>query len=191
MTQGDYAQARRMREQALYYDKKLRFQHAVSGSLISLGVICRLEGDYDQAEAFLEKASSVCYEFNLLDENSRFYLGCVKLHSRDFAQARLCFIEHIKINQKYNSQINIGESLIGLGAVTAGLLQYERSARLASAGKVVQDALSYTMPPSDLLEIDPLLQIAREQLGEAKFDDLQTEGRAMTMEQAVAYALEE
>jgi hypothetical protein len=69
------------------------------------------------------------------------------------------------------------ESLIGLGSVVAG--------------KAAQGILSYTMPPSDLLEIDPLIQIARDQLGEAAFEALQTEGRAMTIEQAVAYALDE
>jgi len=36
-----------------------------------------------------------------------------------------------------------------------------------------------------------LIQIARNQLGEAVFKALKAEGRAMTMEQAVAYALEE
>ena len=191
LSQGDYGRARRMAQQALYYDKKLRFQHAVSGSLISLGTYARIEGEYEQAEAFLEEAASTRYEFNLLDENSRFYLGCVKLHGRDFAQARLCFIEHLKINQKYDLRINVGDGLIGLGAVAAGLLQYERSARLAGAGKALQDDFSYVMPPVDLWEIDPLMQIAHEQLGDTQFEALAAEGRAMTMEQAVAYALQE
>jgi hypothetical protein len=126
----------------------------------------------------------------LLEENSHFYLGCVKLHGKDFAEARLRFIEHLKISQKYDLQINVGESLIGLGAAAAGLLQYERTTRLVGAGKALQDALSYTMPKSDLLEIEPLLQSARERLGDERFEALVTEARAMTSEQAIAYALE-
>lgn len=189
--QGDYDQARKVDEQALFYDKKLRFQHAVSRSLVSLATFSRIQGDYDQAAAYLEQAASTRYEFNLLDENSRFYLGCVKLHGRNFAEARLCFIEHLKINRKHNLQVNIGESLIGLGAVAAGLLQYERSARLAGAGRALQDVFSYEMALIDLLEIDPLLQIARKYLGEERFESLAAEGHAMTMEKALAYALEE
>ena len=189
-SQGDYGQARRMDEQAMYYDKKLRFRYALSNSLIALSLYSRIDGDYDQAEAFLEEAASTRYEFNLPDDNSRFYLGCIKLHARDFAQARLLFIEHLKSSQKYELLIYIGEALIGLGAVAAGCLQYERSARLAGSGKELQDISSYTMPSGDLLEIEPFLQIAREQLGDTKFEALAAEGHAMTMEQAIAYALD-
>ena len=39
--------------------------------------------------------------------------------------------------------------------------------------------------------IDPLLQIARDQLGAERFETLAAEGRAMTTEQAVAYALQD
>jgi tetratricopeptide (TPR) repeat protein len=190
LSQGDYVQARRMNEQALYYDKKLRFQYAVSASLISLGIFSRLDGDYDLAEASLEEAASTRYEFNLPDENSRFYLGCVKLHARDFAQARRLFIEHLKTSQKHELLIYIGEALIGLGAVAAGSLQYERAARLSGTGKAIQDTSSYTMSPDDLLEIEPFLQTAREQLGDTKFESLAAEGHAMTIDQAIEYALE-
>ena len=46
LSQGDYGQARRMDERALYYDKKLRFQIAVSSALISLALYSRIDGDY-------------------------------------------------------------------------------------------------------------------------------------------------
>lgn len=46
------------------------------------------------------------------------------------------------------------------------------------------------MKPYDRIEIDPLLQTAGNQLGGAAFDPLAAEGRAMTMEQVIAYALE-
>ena len=189
-SRGYYDQARRMYENCLHYDRKLHFQHAASSTLISLGNISRLQSDYDQAETFLQEAASIRYEFNLLDEYSRFYLGCVKLHAMEFAVARLFFIEHLKMSQKHDLQIYVGESLLGLGAAAAGLQHYERSARLAGAGWALQDTASFEMPPTDLLEIDPLLQIARNQLGEADFEALVAEGHAMTMEQAIAYALE-
>lgn len=187
---GDYGQARRMDEQALYYDKKLRFQHAVAGSLIALGTYSRIDGDFGRAEAFLEEAANIRYEFNLLDENSRFYLGCIKLQGQNFAEARLYFMEHLKISQKHDLQISLGESLIGLGAVAAGLFQYERSARLTGAGRALHDTNSYVMPAIDLSEIDSFLQMAREHLGEQIFESLEAEGHAMKVEQAVDYALQ-
>jgi hypothetical protein len=46
------------------------------------------------------------------------------------------------------------------------------------------------MNPYDRIEIDPLLQIARDQLGDTAFEALAAEGHAMTMEQAIEFALE-
>jgi hypothetical protein len=42
----------------------------------------------------------------------------------------------------------------------------------------------------DRVEANNLIQIARKQLGDHEFEALAAEGRAMTMEQAIAYALE-
>jgi len=190
LIQGNYDQALRLCEQGLYYDKKLHFQHSVSSSLFSLGNIHRLQGNYDQAESLFEESSSIYREFNLLDDNSPFYLGCVNLHRGDYAVAKTYFIEYTRTYYKLGFHNQIGEGIFGLAAVAAGLHQYERAARLVGAGQEVHDAIACVMDPSDRIEIDPLLQIAREQLGDAKFDALAAEGRAMTIEQAVKYALE-
>jgi hypothetical protein len=45
--------------------------------------------------------------------------------------------------------------------------------------------------PFDQAEFDRHIQIAREQLGEAAFEALAAEGRAMTFEQAIELALQE
>ena len=187
--QGDYDQARRMRERGLYYDKQLHFHTAISSSLISLGVICCLQGDYDQAEVYFEEASSIYREFSLQGDVSTFYLGCVNLHRGDYTTAKTYLIEFTRSYYKLKVHIQIGEGMFGLAAVAAGLHQYEYAARLAGAGQAKHDAIEWVMERSDRIEIDPLLQIAREQLGETKFEALAAEGYAMTMEQAVAYAL--
>ncbi len=191
LDQGNYVQARRMHEQGLYYDRQLRFHTAVTGSLVALGIICRIQGDNKQAEIYFEEASSICREYNLSDDISPFYLGCVNLHRENYTVAKIYFIEFTRTYYKLGFHNQIGEGLFGLAAVAAGLHQYERAARLVGAGQTVHDAIAWVMDPSDRIEIDPLLQIAREQLGEETFEALAAEGRAMTMDQAIAYALEE
>jgi len=49
---------------------------------------------------------------------------------------------------------------------------------------------SFRPLPFERAEFDRHIQIVREQLGEAKFEELAAEGHAMTMEQAIACALE-
>lgn len=191
LDQGNYSQAYRMHEQGLLYDTHLRFQVAISSSLLSLGIICRIQGGYDQAETLLEEAANICREFNLSNDISPFYLGCANLQRGDYAVSKTRFLEFIRINRKLGAHNQIGEGLFGLAAVAAGFHQYERAALLVGAGQAVHDAIAWAMNPNDRIEIDPLLQIAHEQLGKTIFEALQAEGRAMTMEQAVAYALED
>lgn len=188
--QGNYDQAYRMHEQGLKYDRHLRFQVGISSSLLALGIISRIQGDYDQAETLLEEAANICREFSLADDISAFYSGCANLHRGDYAVSKAHFIQFTKINHKLGIHNQVGEGLFGLAAVAAGLQQYERAARLAGAGQAVHDAIAWAMDPNDRIEIDPLLQIARERLGDTKFEALAAEGHAMTMEQAVTYALE-
>jgi tetratricopeptide (TPR) repeat protein len=194
---GDYDQARKMFEQSLIKHRQLRDQSGVLVSLVELGILCRVEGDYDQAEVFIEEALSIGREFSLGDDFiPQFYLGCVMLHRGDYGVAKRWFLESIKNCQRtglqlWGAQLSIGDGLVGLAAVAAGLKQYGRAAKLAGAGQAIFDAVVYKAPPSDRIEIDPQLQITREQLGEERFEALAAEGRAMTMEQAIADALEE
>ena len=187
---GDYDQARKIFEQALGNDQQLRYQSGIYTRFLDLSLICRAQGDYDQAEAFLEEASSVCREFNLGDDfMSQFLRGYAMLHHEDYAEAKTRFIEYLRMIRRHGTQVNIGASLVGLAAAAVGLHQYERAAKLSGAAEALFELTDYRIPPFDQAEFDHHIQIAREQLGEARFEALAAEGRAMTMEQAVAYAL--
>ena len=113
------------------------------------------------------------------------------LYRADYGEARARYIEYLKLSQRHDLPVNIGEGLIGLAAAMVGLHQYECAALLAGAGQARFDAVVYKVPPSDRIEIDPLLVTAHEQLGKERFEALAAEGRAMTLEQAITYALED
>jgi hypothetical protein len=66
----------------------------------------------------------------------------------------------------------------------------ERAARLSGAAQTVFETMAYRIPPFDRAVFDQHLQIARKELGDTRFEALTADGRAMTMEQAVGYALE-
>ena len=63
----------------------------------------------------------------------------------------------------------------------------ERSARLFGAA----EALGYQQAPAERALREPYLAAARSRLEEAAWEAAWAEGRAMTFEEAVAYALEE
>ena len=78
---------------------------------------------------------------------------------------------------------------MGLAAVSAGLDELERSAKLYGAAQAIMTTTSYKYPSNDMAEFERHIQLAREQLKE-NFESFVSEGRSMTLEQAIEFALE-
>jgi hypothetical protein len=67
----------------------------------------------------------------------------------------------------------------------------ERPVRLHAAAQALRDAIGKPVAPSRRAEHQRELAAARAALGKQAFAAAWAEGRAMTLEQAVAYALDE
>jgi hypothetical protein len=63
--------------------------------------------------------------------------------------------------------------------------------RLWSAVQALHEIIGFQMPPGEHLDYERAMTGARAQLGEEAFAPTWAAGQAMTMEQAIAYALEE
>jgi hypothetical protein len=81
--------------------------------------------------------------------------------------------------------------LAGLSEVAAMARQPERAARLSGAAENLLNMLGGHLEPPDLAEYERCLTLARTELGEGGFTSEQAAGRAMTLEQAIEYALQE
>jgi hypothetical protein len=68
--------------------------------------------------------------------------------------------------------------------------QNERAARLLGAAEAASQALGKSRPVALSQEFERMVETARAALGEEAFAVARDEGRAMTVEQAVAYALQ-
>jgi hypothetical protein len=79
--------------------------------------------------------------------------------------------------------------LIGLAAVLGSTGQPERAARLLGAGEALMETIGTAIQAADRPTYDLAIAGPRDSLGEAPFEALRAEGRAMTMEQAVELAL--
>ena len=193
MKQGNYKKARASFDQHLRIDEELNFKQGTMVALQNLGTLYRQQGDYDQAEQFYEMGLAMCREYGLSDWGFGLYcLGLVALHRNTYSIARQRFTDNFNLARKiYDEKLSACDLLTGLAAVAAGTNQPKRAARLYGAAQALFETTDYQIPPFDLAEFDRHIQFAREQLGDANFEALAAEGRAMTMEQAVAYALED
>jgi predicted ATPase/DNA-binding SARP family transcriptional activator len=79
--------------------------------------------------------------------------------------------------------------LEGLGGVAGIQKQPVRAARLLGAAEALREAVSYPVSPDNLAYYQRIVAAAQSQLDEASFARTWGEGRAMSLEQAVEYAL--
>ena len=123
-----------------------------------------------------------------------FNLALLALSRGDHEGAVTLFEEGITLSKQIGDRANVAYCLQGLAAVAGARGQAERSAHLFGAAEGLLEAAGapvynsytpdpapYERTPSDICS----------PLREATFEAARAEGRAMTFEQAVAYALSE
>jgi non-specific serine/threonine protein kinase len=193
LRQGNYEKARLHFEEHLKIDESLRFNQGTTMALQNLGNLHRYQGNYDKAIQFYERSLLLCRDYGGSWDlsNNLWYLGLVALHRNDYPQARQQFMDYYNVAREvYGGRIGECDFLTGMTAVAGGTDQLERAAKLYGAVQALFEKTDYRIQPFDQAEFDRHIRIAQQQLGGAKFEDLASEGSLMTMEQAIAYALE-
>ena len=187
---GEFEKAQKYIEQHLLLDKKLDFKTGVSAALDNMAELHRLQGDFIQAEQYFQKSIQMCREYGISPAYSIYGLSMVALGQNDYKLATKRFKElfHLTINE--TEKVTACDLVMGLAAACAGLNQPERSAKLYGAAQATLDTIDYNFPHNDRAEFERHIQLAREQLA-GTFESFVNQGHSMTMEQAIAFALEE
>ncbi|HLE26902.1 MAG TPA: tetratricopeptide repeat protein [Anaerolineales bacterium] len=128
-----------------------------------------------------------------------YVLGRVAYSQGDYASAHSRFVESISLSQELGQRGGVACNLEALAALAAAHdqmqpspLRFEglrRAARLCGAADALHDLSRFSLSPAERVERDRALAAARAALGEEAFAAVYAEGQAMTMEQAVEYAL--
>ena len=191
LKQGKYDKAQLLFEDQLRIDKELQFWNGIAEGLGDLGNLCRYQEQYDQAAKYYEESVAVCRDHGLNKYRVYYSSGLLALHNSNYALAFQCFLYPLDLAQKSGELVHVSMLLMGLAAVAAGTDQSARAAKLSGAAQAVFEAIDDQIPQFDRAEFYRHIQFARAQLGDDAVESLQAEGRAMTLEQAIAYALED
>jgi predicted ATPase len=186
---GDYERAKEFYEEGLALSRALGQAELHSAYLISLGHLSLLEGDYERATALNEEAAT------LLQKRGRKVglefafdnLGWAALFRGDHEQAEILHKESLELCRELGDRYIGSESLEGLACSAASRREGERAARLFGAAWALREAVGYRVVPRERSLREPYLAAARDSTEETEWE----EGRKMTFEEAVSYALEE
>jgi tetratricopeptide (TPR) repeat protein len=164
----------------------------------NLGLTAYLQGDYAQALDHLEKSLA---QFRKLDHPGAAVLTLLDLgkvaHAQgDNSRAAHYFAEGLALNRKHMSRGGAPgrdleeRGLEGLAGVAAAQEQPERAARLFGAAEALREVIGEPLAPAYRAAHERDVAAVRALLGDATFEAAWAEGRSMTLEQAIAYALE-
>jgi tetratricopeptide (TPR) repeat protein len=118
-------------------------------------------------------------------------LGCLALDRGDYPAARALLAESLTIWRDHSDAMGTVYSLLAFARLAAAVGRPERALRLAGAATGLADALGLRLAPTYRLGFERRLALAREGLSEEVAATAWAAGRALTLDQAVAAALDE
>ena len=118
-------------------------------------------------------------------------LGEIALGQGRLDEAGRYLAQGLALSQTLGDQARIAWCLAGLGSVAALDEAPERAARLWGAAERLRAALECRSAPAARATYERALATARAQLGDAAFAAAWERGRALTVEQAIAEAVDD
>jgi len=188
---GDRKRERQLHEEGIALSRELGYVRTLGRLLFSVGYVLLLEGDYERGAALNEEAATLYRERGykgglefVLDN-----LGWAALLQGDHERARSYYRESLMLCRELGDKWTASESLEGLACVAGVRGGAERAAKLFGVAEALSEAVGSQHIPEEVAWREPYLAKTRSQLDEASWQGAWEEGRAMSMEQAIEYAL--
>jgi predicted ATPase/DNA-binding XRE family transcriptional regulator len=190
---GHLTSARQAYEQSLVIFRECGDNIRVVHQEGELAAIAFAEGKYLEARKRYEEVLSFYRQarFNLLISIPLYMLGMIAIREGDYARAKAWFLECLLFEQQIGTSFLLSECLIGFAGIASSKRRFEHAAQMLGTAEMQVEARQFPLGNTDQAEVKRLTTILREELGDAEFETLDAKGRAMTMEQAIAYALED
>jgi hypothetical protein len=99
--------------------------------------------------------------------------------------------ESLQLKREIGDKQGIAFSLEGLATIARLESRGDLAARLLGSAAALREAIGAPLPSAERTDYDRDVAAVRAQLGEAAFAKAWAEGRAMTLEPAIDYALKE
>ena len=194
MDSGDFIGARQAFEQSLRLFWECGDMIGASTLNPSLALLALEEGNYAEARSQLEELLHFYRQarLNTFIDLPLWLLGVLAVREGDYARAKERYTECLLFDRQIGlPRRQLAECFIGFAGIASAEKHFERGAQLLGAGEAEVEARVVTLENVDRIELERLTAVLRGELGDARFEALASQGRAMAMEQAIAYALEE
>jgi len=185
--QGDFKQALTLLEEGLVLSRKTGNWAIADYLLGDLAFLAETQGDYEHAGASYEE------HLVLAQKHQDGWLSCYALgnlahiayRQSDYGRARALCAQSLALAYEFGDRRMISSELLDMGMVALRMGQPQRAATLMGAAEVLAVNTGIPFKPEE-----DIMAEMRTQLSKSTFESLQSEGRAMSLDQAIAFALE-
>lgn len=189
MSLGKYDVAQAMLDEGLPLLRETGNPYRIAMALNYSGDLARCMGDYAQAQTVYEESLSLLRQIDAeRDQASVLHnLGHAYLHLGDVERAWALFDESMALHQEQGNRPGMAECLIGFAALSVVWGLPAAGARLLTAAETIGGQQITSEWAATRLEYEGYLARARDGLTEEVLQAEQMAGRALSLDQAVAY----
>ena len=189
---GDYSLARRWLDESISLTQRAAgLAGLLAWELLLSGTLALREGDYTYARTELEESAERLQEAGQSGSWALANLGYVLLRQGDWQDARHCWAQSLHNFREANAPIGVVFNVEGLASLAVQQGQLARAARLLAWADATRETIDDRRPPVEQADVDRDLAIIHAQLDDDTFQTAQATGRAMSLDEAIAYALSE
>jgi DNA-binding CsgD family transcriptional regulator/Tfp pilus assembly protein PilF len=184
---GELQTAREYLEETLALRRPLGHRMGLASALDSLGRVVFRMGHYDEAEEFFEEGLALAQEAGDIGSMafSLHGMGQVARRLGDLERAKTFYIRSIELRLELGDRRGVADSLISLVDVLAAQGLYAQASRMSGLADAVCEAIGVDLYLTDHQEHERSLAELRLRLGPEQFSRLQSEGKHLSVEQAI------
>jgi predicted ATPase/DNA-binding XRE family transcriptional regulator len=190
--QSDFIQARSLHLESLALFRELRNEEGVVNELVNLGDVFYCQGDLSIASSFYEESAVIARK--LKDQWGLAYavkgMADVVFKQGDLATASSLFGECITVFHKGADYIGLPFAFESVAALACAKNKLEAATRIFGVADALRKSSNSPLPPPNHDAYQMNLSILHQRLDPGQFEFAWTDGRSMTLDEAVAYALE-
>ena len=159
--------------------------------LANLGLAAHTQNDYAAARSVLRECIETCREIgdNWLLSLPYRHLGYMELRDGNYEQATALFKEGLSALSNVKEKWFVARAVETLAISSAMQGDYVRAARLFGAGETLREAAGASVQEFYRPDYDRGIVAAREGTDGATWEDAMAQGRAMTLEEVIEYAM--
>jgi tetratricopeptide (TPR) repeat protein len=192
-TRGDSERATALYGESIDLFREQGDKHSLAYCMNNLAMVVCSQGDLGRAAQFSQEAVALFRELEARGDVALVLcnMGWIVLLQDDLSRAADLYRESLSLSWDAGMMLVVQGSLEGFACVAAAKGEAQRAAQLWGAAQVLHETRGIPRDTDFLDEADARMSAIRTGMGEEGWEEAWRKGRAMTLDEAISYALEE